>query len=244
MLEKNGEQFPVDFDIAWKLAGYSTKANAKKRGLKKLEENIDFSYLGMKTPSSGRPSELIGLSNDGFKTLCLMANTETGKLTRKYFIECEKKWNMVKEQHPEIAQQIELARTQQLAAEAQERAAQCQQKLLSTVQAMEVFCPGLAPLALGHADAVVERREYIERVIDNRTGVIYDGVGITYIAKRFGFKSTKQAWAWLESIGYGKESQHWETQLSAVTHHKLPPEKLKELVNLFQSSDRQLFLGE
>lgn len=28
--EKKGEQFPVPFDMAWKLAGYSTKANAKR----------------------------------------------------------------------------------------------------------------------------------------------------------------------------------------------------------------------
>ena len=41
-----------------------------------------------------------------------------------------------------------------------------QTKLLSTVQLLEQVSPGLAPLALGKSDAVVERVEYVERVID------------------------------------------------------------------------------
>lgn len=39
--EMQGIQFPVDFDIAWKIAGYSRK-DAAKRKLAKLAEGTDF----------------------------------------------------------------------------------------------------------------------------------------------------------------------------------------------------------
>lgn len=88
--EKNGDPFPVDFELAWQMAGYSTKANAKAKGLAKLEKNIDFSSKGMKSSQGGRSIELIGLSCDGFKHFCLMARTERGRQIRQYFIESEK----------------------------------------------------------------------------------------------------------------------------------------------------------
>lgn len=251
LAEQQGEQFPVDFDVAWQIAGYSTKSTAKNKGLKKLERDIDFSTIGLKSSTGGRSSEVIKMTCDGLKHFCLMAKTEQGKNIRKYFIEAEKKWKMVQQADPQLAQQIELARLQQQAAEANKRAAIAQnqagltqQKLLDTVQAMETFCPGLAPLALGKQDAIVERREYVERVIDKNTGRVTEGVGITYLSKKFGFKNTKQCWAWLESIGYGKDSGFWEAQLYAGTAYKLPPEEIKNLQKLFKHGDRQLFLGE
>lgn len=88
--EKNGNPFPVDFELAWQMAGYSTKANAKAKGLAKLEKDIDFSSKGMKSSQGGRSIELIGLSCDGFKHFCLMARTERGRQIRQYFIEAEK----------------------------------------------------------------------------------------------------------------------------------------------------------
>lgn len=102
----------------------------------------------------------------------------------------------------------------------------------------------MAPLALGKADAVVERVEYIERTITPTE--TYEGVNITYIQKKFGFKTTKAAWAWLESIGYGKDSGKWCLQLIATESHKLPPHELKEIAKKFSSKkgDRQLLLGE
>jgi hypothetical protein len=63
--EKNKVDFPVPFDIAWQIAGYSIKANAK-RALSELREGIEFSSYLMKTPKVGRPSEVIMLSIKGF----------------------------------------------------------------------------------------------------------------------------------------------------------------------------------
>lgn len=82
-------------------------------------------------------------------------------------------------------------------------------------------------------------------VIDKRTGEKSDGVGITYIAKRFGFKTTAQCWAWLDRVGYGKDSEHWNQELTAIHSSKLSWDDLQYLEDLINhSGDRQLWLGE
>ena len=105
--EQEGEQFPVPFDQAWPIVGYSNKSNAKRK-LGKLDDGTDFSSCLMKTPSGGRPSEIIHLTCDAFKHFCLMADTDQGRQVRQYFIEAEKKWRIVQEQHPNIALEVEL----------------------------------------------------------------------------------------------------------------------------------------
>jgi phage anti-repressor protein len=104
--EKNGVQYPVDFEIAWQIAGYSTKANAKAKGLLKMEKDIDFSYKGMKSSDGGRFIEVIGMTCDAFKHFCLMARTKEGRMIRQYFIEAEKELRGVKESAPLLGQKI------------------------------------------------------------------------------------------------------------------------------------------
>jgi hypothetical protein len=129
-------------------------------------------------------------------------------------------------------------------AQAQDRLSSNQQKLLATVQLLETVSPGLAPLALGKADAVVERIEYVERTITPTE--TYEGIGITYVQKKYGFKNTAKTWEWLDSVGCGKNSGMWQLQLSAVESHKLPPYALAEIAKKFsdKEGDRQLLLGE
>jgi hypothetical protein len=94
--ERKGEQFPVPFDIAWGIAGYSTKASAKRSVLRILKKGNQFSTHQLKTPGGGRSSELMNLSIDGFKHFCLMAETEEGEAIRQYFIEAEKNLRQLK----------------------------------------------------------------------------------------------------------------------------------------------------
>ena len=67
--------------------------------------------------------------------------------------------------------------------------------------------PAIAEAILLPGVTVIEKVEHIDRtvIVDTSGRVVsqLDGVGITSIQKQFGFKSTKAAWAWLESIGYG-----------------------------------------
>jgi hypothetical protein len=89
----------------------------------------------------------------------------------------------------------------------------------------------------------IKTTEYIDRTIAP-DGSINDGVGITYIQKRYGFKSTKEAWGWLEAIGMGKLADCWQHQLSAVHRSAMPREHLAQLDALFDANPRQKWLGE
>lgn len=51
-----------------------------------------FINLGKTSPQGGRPSTEYQISLDMAKELCMVENTEIGRLARKYFIECEKRY--------------------------------------------------------------------------------------------------------------------------------------------------------
>jgi phage anti-repressor protein len=88
ILDSN-EQFPINFDDAWKWLGYARKSVAK-RNLKQFSEGMEYCSLECKNALAGRPSETILLTIDCFKMLAMMAKTDIGNVARKYFIECEK----------------------------------------------------------------------------------------------------------------------------------------------------------
>jgi len=132
--EENGVQFPVPFDTAWQIAGYSSKSNGK-RGLRKLREGIhfvkdDLKSQRTKSPQRGRPSEYIQLSCDGLKHFCLAAETQQGEDNRDYFIRVEKQWRLLKKQNPQLAQQIEFQQLQLESAKVQLELVKAQRSLI------------------------------------------------------------------------------------------------------------------
>ena len=84
------ENFPVDFDDAWRWIGYSSKQKALKALSSNLVEKIDFLTIGLKSSTGGRQSVHIALTVDGFKMFCIMAGTDKGREVRLYFLKCEK----------------------------------------------------------------------------------------------------------------------------------------------------------
>lgn len=93
-LLRSTEEFPVVFDDAWQWIGYSRKDNAKVAFLNAgFVEGIDFRiFLNPQENSKvGRPSELICLTIDCFKSFAMMAGTSKGKEVRQYFLQCELK---------------------------------------------------------------------------------------------------------------------------------------------------------
>lgn len=104
--ERNGVQFPVDFEIAWQIAGYATKASAKRK-LSRFIKGLDFSTEVLKKGQRGRSSDLIRLTCDALKYFCLLAETMQGDRVREYFVETEKKWKLVEQHRPDVAQEIE-----------------------------------------------------------------------------------------------------------------------------------------
>jgi phage anti-repressor protein len=102
--ELDGEQFSVDFDVAWVMAGYSRKDHAKRRLTNQssflikgedymINPNDDLLPQSGEWTSEGRLSDRIVLSCDAFKHFCLMAQTTKGREIRQYFIEVEKAFN-------------------------------------------------------------------------------------------------------------------------------------------------------
>lgn len=87
------EEFPVDFDDAWRWIGYSRK-DAAKLALQNAGfiEGSDFRVFHriMENSSGGRPSEQICLSIDCFKSFSMMAGTAKGREVRQYFLRCER----------------------------------------------------------------------------------------------------------------------------------------------------------
>ena len=128
-------------------------------------------------------------------------------------------------------------------AQAETQAAIAQKNLLDARKAVaDMNNQTVSALVLGAT--IITDKTPVERVIDNASGRVFEGVGITAIAKKLGFKNTKDCWQWLESIGYGKDSQHWDLQLSAVEHHKLHPDAYDEILTKWNQGVRQRFIGE
>lgn len=97
-LYNSSEDFPIDFDDAWQWLGYSRKEKALQTMKNNFEEGFDFCTKGWKTSSGGRPSQLIVLTIDCFKSLGMMSGTEQGKIIRRYFLDCERIAKTVKPQ--------------------------------------------------------------------------------------------------------------------------------------------------
>ena len=97
---KSDEEYPIDFDDAWKWIGYSRKSDAKELLEASFDKGFDFCGEFRKNGKRGRPVEKIYLTVDCFKQFCMMAGTKKGKEVRKYFLNCEKelKRRIVQEQ--------------------------------------------------------------------------------------------------------------------------------------------------
>lgn len=101
-LHYDDNEFCIDLDNVYKWIGFANKGNAKAclRGKKddltikkKFTADTDYKIVFLRTQKNsknGRPEEKIMLKVDTFKILCLLANTETGKEIRKYYIKLEK----------------------------------------------------------------------------------------------------------------------------------------------------------
>jgi hypothetical protein len=125
-----------------------------------------------------------------------------------------------------------------------------QERLLATTNAIATLHGSeMLALMMGKPDAIVTRTERVETVvtIDNKGKAIssFDGVGITYLAKRYGFgKNTAACRYWLESIGVKQEQ--WTTEPTLVKSQKLSRDLLPWLDRQHAAKEgvRQRLLGE
>lgn len=237
--ERNGVEFPVPFESAYQMAGYTRKDNAK-RSLPKSAQGI--LYLISRIQTKGRPVEQISLNIAGLEHMCLMADTPEGHEIREYFRDARSKWELTKQVAPKVADEVEILHLQIQLENARMAANSSEKALLDTRHLIIATTPkAIADRILGVKEVV--ETEYVDRTI-LPSGQVNEGIGITYIQKRYGFRSTKEAWNVLESVGCGKNSDIWKTQLRAVESQVIDRSILGDLDALIQDASRQRNLGE
>jgi phage anti-repressor protein len=246
-LLQSSDPFPIDFDDAWQWIGYSSKQKARNKLFHNFEPEIDYTvlltHLVKQTGRGGHNREQISLTIDCFKSLAMMAGTSKGKEVRQYFLKCERIAKQAVEIIPAQTQEIERLKLELELAKTQER-------LLATTSAITTLHgTEMVALILGKPDAIITKTERVETVVtvDNKGKAIaqFDGVGITYLAKRYGFGSnTKACRYWLESIGIG--SSEWLTEPTLIKSQKLPRSILPKLDAQYaaRTGVRQRLIGE
>ena len=249
--EQKGIKFPVNFDTAWHIAGYARKDFAKRR-LSKMVEGVDLhrSVEVRKRPQGGTVEvEIFTMSCDALKHFCLLAETEEGREIRNYFIECEKKWKLVQQNHPEVANEVEILHLKLQLAQAETQKAQAEKAVLDTRHAIVRTCPEPVQQKIFGYETIKEI-EYRDRIIHDEQ-LIHDGETLTKteLCKRYGFihrKSGKPNYTQLNDYlaKINLPSQAWELKARIQDTQELRREYLPELDKLLINSDRQMWLGE
>lgn len=236
--EEQGERFPVPFEDAWAIAGYSRKDVAKRKLEAFFDEDLDYSTELRIGNRGGKPEHLINLSCDTLKEFCMVSKTDVGKATRRYFIEAEKKWKLVEQYHPEVAKDIERIKLELELIKAKTYYMD-RRDAIRTIHGDQVLA-----LLDGRPDAVVDKIEKVTETIickDGRT-VSFEGRSTAEIGKELGFKTGKELERWLEKIGLsGLICQGFRINQAPY----IPTENLQKVKQVFaQNKNRQLLIGE
>ena len=100
-LIQSDEEFPIDFDDAWRWIEYSSKQKGEENLTTKFDEGVDYiepskddtsnSSLNysVKRKKGGNNRKIILLTVECFKQFCMTAGTPKGREVRRYFLKCE-----------------------------------------------------------------------------------------------------------------------------------------------------------
>lgn len=249
--EQRGTRFPVDFDTAWHIAGYSNKANAKRK-LEKLVEGSDFSSVMRKNGQRGRSSHSINLTCDAFKHFCLLAETEEGRQIRQYFVECEKKWKLVEQHHPKVAQEVSIElRKMEMQAEIlklQNENLRIQAELRNIDSTMITLHGAELTLALrGKSDQIVRVEQTVTEVVNPKTQTS-DRILTAEQLKKIIKQNTGQTIPSMKWFTDKLREKGRDDLLVPVTRNAtseyVTPETLAEAISAVFGDNRQMLLGE
>jgi hypothetical protein len=244
--ERNGDRFPVPFDDAWQIAGYSKKSNAK-RALADLVDGEDFCSTLSKS-SGGRASRVFSLTCDAFKSFCLMAKTEEGKMTRSYFIEAEKKWRIVQQVAPQVASEVELMHLKIELAKIECQKTQSENQLLQFRHFVSTALPEFQKKEiLGYK--VIEKVETRDRVVNESGYILNDGSTATKkeLCVRLGFVNRSGSPDYKRLNHYLDKLPHVAFEDVAIVqeNRQLRRDWIAELERMVNDSDhRQKWIGE
>lgn len=240
--ERNGVQFPVPFDMAWPMAGYS-RADSAKRYLPKAAR--DGLYHVSRIGGKGRPADKIMLSLDGLKHLCLMADTPEGEAIRDHFIESDKKWKIVEKVAPQFAEEIEVVRAQQELEKLKQATHGSELALLQYRNWVTQLPEPIQQKILGYTE--VKTIEYRDRVLDGNQ-LVRDGSTLnkTALCNRYGLirKSGSPDYPRLNAVLAKMPSEAFKLTATIRESEELSIEYLPELDRLFMDGIRQLGIGE
>ena len=106
--------FVIDLDNIWKWLGFNTKQNSKTVIIKNMNENTEYKISLMqphkrtKESKGGQNKEIILLTVNAFKKLCLKAGTKKADEIHNYFIKLEEIMHeVVKEECEELKKELE-----------------------------------------------------------------------------------------------------------------------------------------
>jgi hypothetical protein len=243
--ERNGVQFPVPFDMAYPMAGYTRKDNAKRALPKSSQGEL---YLTSRIETKGRPVEQISLSIAGLEHMCLMADTPEGYEIREYFRDARDKWQLVKQINPQIASEVEILKIKQDIAklEAQKAVAEAQSMGLRHLVVTTMPEP-MQQKILGFE--IVKEIEYRDRVILNNQ-VVDDGntVNKTELCDRYNIKTRNGApdFKRLNALLEGAKlpPAAWEETTTIRSNMQLRRDWLENLDSHILGTTRQLHVGE
>ncbi|MEH1777077.1 hypothetical protein [Nostoc sp.] len=106
----SAEQYPVDFEVAWIVLGYSRKDSAKRKLTSYFTQNTDYRLHNTveSAPDGGLTHrEDIYLTVECFKEMGMLSQSEEGKQIRKYFLQCEAIAKQSTKLIPRLQQQIQ-----------------------------------------------------------------------------------------------------------------------------------------
>jgi phage regulator Rha-like protein len=207
---------------------------------------VAFEARVVKRPQGGTYEERFAWLTESQATFIMTLSRNTEQVINcklALSIAFDKAKKVIQETIPAQTQEIEKLKLELELAKTQER-------LLTTTSALAtIHGSGMVALILGKPDAVITKTERVETVVtvDNKGKAIasFDGVGITYLAKRYGFGSnTKACRYWLSSIGISQEQ--WLTEPTLIKSQKLPRDLLPELDAQYaaRTGVRQRLIGE
>jgi len=238
------------------------RAEFESDGLKPLKGKPlkDFKQLSAnEAESSNAASLIIWTPRAALRLGMVLQNSPIARAVRTSLLDASMAIPAAVEKVHELELQLAIAQAQQETAQAQREAAadqaetaKTQERLMAASQLLGSINPDLPVLILRPDVKVIERPVPVETTVlvdeHNRAIARYDGVGISFLAQRYGFGKGQRAnnacRQWLASIGVSEDQ--WVEELTAHTTRKLPRQMLAMLDRQFSSKQgsRQRLLGE
>jgi len=247
-LDSNGREFwsaraLMDLVVYVKWQKFRAVLDIAQENLESNGDQASNHFLPVEVKSQGRPMIDYKLSRLACYHTVLACDSRDKPMVKQ-----AKHYFAVKTREAETVIPIQNDRIRSL--ELENENLKLKHSLLDRTDLLKITAPGLAEAIICPGITIIEKVEHIDRtVVIDRSGFVIsqlDGISITQVQKQFGFKSTQAAWTWLESIGYGKETEHWTKEMTAHETQKLTRSAMADLKAKFtkKQGDRQKLLGE